>query len=230
MVSTQIRFAHQLGALSLAPGLANRWALPAAAETLAAWLPRLSDNPALRLEALLQSARVYESDAGAAILRDAAPEYASVAAVKRRLEEWKRRQPASLGKPITAVLKQWRLLHAAQSSPSVRAAFSSDFVRLLQLLCEGHNTEAQDFLRVQPNQASTHDLVTEVYELLAVIEPELDGDNSVQARKCIETLTELVQGNTSLGNSQLLLQTKAHARFTSCVLVHGMGGTGKTVR
>ena len=28
---------------------------------------------------------------------------------------------------------------------------------------------------------------------------------------------------------ELLLLTKADGRFTSCVLVHGMGGTGKTV-
>ena len=29
--------------------------------------------------------------------------------------------------------------------------------------------------------------------------------------------------------AELLLMPKEHERFTSCVLIHGMGGTGKTV-
>ena len=40
------------------------------------------------------------------------------------------------------------------------------------------------------------------------LEPELDGTNVDQALKALETLTELVQGNTTYANAQLLLQTK----------------------
>ena len=43
---------------------------------------------------------------------------------------------------------------------------------------------------------------------LLALEPELDETNVAQACKAVETLTELVQGNTSRGNANLLLQTK----------------------
>ena len=53
------------------------------------------------------------------------------------------------------------MIHEVEK-PFETHAFSAELLEMLRLLCEGHNEEMQDFLRVQPNQASTHDLVTEV--------------------------------------------------------------------
>ena len=92
--------------------------------------------------------------------------------------------------------------------PYPSRAFVCDVLEVLRLLCEGHNQTAQEFLRTQPNSVTQYDMVSEVYELLVVLEPELDATNIDQADKAIDTLTELVQGNTSNGNSKLLLQTK----------------------
>ena len=87
-----------------------------------------------------------------------------------------------------------------------------------------------DCLRTQPNQASSHDLVAEVYQLLAALEPELDADNVGLARKAVETMTELVQGNTSLGNATRLLQTKLVAILQRIVEKEtlGFGAAGQS--
>jgi len=66
----------------------------------------------------------------------------------------------------------------------------------------------QDFLRVQTQSVFTVDLVSEIYDFLEALEPELDASNVDQAIKVINTLVELVQGNTSQGNSKLLLETQ----------------------
>ena len=92
--------------------------------------------------------------------------------------------------------------------PFQSKAFVADVLETLRLMCEGHNEAMQDFLRVQKNQVVSHDLVSEIYLFLLALEPELDETNVAQARKAVETLTELVQGNTSRGNANLLLQTK----------------------
>ena len=84
----------------------------------------------------------------------------------------------------------------------------SDVLELLRLMCEGHNVEMQDYLRHQHNQLTTYDLVSEIYLMFEALEPELDTNNVEQAVLVTKTLTELVQGNTSHGNSALLLQTK----------------------
>ena len=55
---------------------------------------------------------------------------------------------------------------------------------------------------------TSHDLVGEIYLFFQALEPELDVNNVDQAIKAVETLTELVQGNYTYGNAQLLLQTK----------------------
>ena len=59
---------------------------------------------------------------------------------------------------------------------------------------------------MQKHQLTTHDLVTEVYLFLLALEPELDANNVDQAIKGVELLAEMLQGNTSYGNSELLLQ------------------------
>eukprot|EP00966_Prymnesium_polylepis_P068396 1588813-Prymnesium_polylepis.1 len=130
-----------------------------------------------------------------------------------------------------------------------------DVLELLRLLCEGHNIEMQDYLRVQKTQVISHDLVTEIYLFLLALElrrklvgrsrrrlqtitralvcppgsraqPELDETNVGQAKKAVDILVELVQGNTSRGNSNLLLQTKLVAILERVVEKKTLGDSG----
>ena len=83
-----------------------------------------------------------------------------------------------------------------------------EVLELLQLLCEGHNNDMQDFMRVQPNSMNSVDLVAEVYDLLTRLEDELDDTNVDQAKMTLSALVEFVQGNTSKGATEYLLETK----------------------
>mmetsp|Transcript_44835 Transcript_44835/g.118388 ORF Transcript_44835/g.118388 Transcript_44835/m.118388 type:complete len:1208 (+) Transcript_44835:1-3624(+) len=111
-------------------------------------------------------------------------------------------------------------LHSALSPATVaamRAELNKEFASrshvehvllFLQLLCEGHHTELQDFIRDQRTEMSSVDLVREVTDLLLTIEPELDAHNVRHAQLCVEALTEFVQGNISHQNAEVLLETK----------------------
>ena len=92
--------------------------------------------------------------------------------------------------------------------PYPSRAFVVDVLETLRLLCEGHNEASQDFLREQPNQQADSNLVDASYVLLQDLEPEIDESNIDQAKQAIDTLTELVQGNTSGLNGEHLLGTK----------------------
>ena len=61
------------------------------------------------------------------------------------------------------------------------ASFYWEVLELLRLMCEGHHVEMQEYIRTQPHQVTSHDLVTEVYLFLLALEPELDGTNVDQA-------------------------------------------------
>ena len=100
------------------------------------------------------------------------------------------------------------MVHEDIERPFASRACVLEVLELLRLMCEGHHVEMQEYIRTQPHQVTSHDLVTEVYLFLLALEPELDGTNVDQALKALETLTELVQGNTTYANTQLLLQTK----------------------
>lgn len=83
-----------------------------------------------------------------------------------------------------------------------------DVLLLLQQLCEGHNNKLQDFLHVQTSAISNVDLVSEVYDFLARLEPEIDDSNIRQMQQCVDTLVEFVQGNMSQSANHFLLDTK----------------------
>jgi hypothetical protein len=57
--------------------------------------------------------------------------------------------------------------------PYPSRAFVVSTLEMLRLLCEGHHEPLQDFLRAQPSQIVTHDLVKEAYELLVALEARL---------------------------------------------------------
>ena len=116
-----------------------------------------------------------------------------------------------------------------QERPFSTKAFVMDVLELIRLFAEGHNTLMQDYMRVQKNQVTTHDLVTEIYLFLLALEPELDDTNVEQAHKAVETLTELCQGNASQGNANLLLQTKLVSILERIVEKTTLGGSGAEV-
>ena len=93
------------------------------------------------------------------------------------------------------------------------SAYVAETVEALRLMCEGHFTPLQEYLRDprggrSDSSAEPIDLVTEVYALLAELEPELDGDNIDQATACVTALTEFIQGNISGANTRLLIESK----------------------
>ena len=51
------------------------------------------------------------------------------------------------------------------------------------------------------------DLVKTVFELVQTLDSELDHTNLRIMEKCIDTLTELLQGNTTRSNAEALLET-----------------------
>lgn len=93
------------------------------------------------------------------------------------------------------------------------AAFVAETVEALRLLCEGHFAPMQEYLRDprggrSDSSAEPVDLVSEVYSLLAELEPEIDGGNVAQVTACVAALTEFVQGNLSGANTRMLVDSK----------------------
>ncbi len=69
--------------------------------------------------------------------------------------------------------------------------------------------------------------MSETFVFFQSLEPELDVNNVDQACKAVDTLTEMVQGNTSYGNSQLLLQTKLVSILERLVDKTGLDGAAE---
>ena len=89
-------------------------------------------------------------------------------------------------------------MRAEMDLPFPSRSFVMQTLTFIQLLCEGHNNDLQMLLCEQTElSAANVDLVTEVYELLLALEPEMTSDNLSQVHKCLEALTEFVQGNVS---------------------------------
>lgn len=76
------------------------------------------------------------------------------------------------------------------------------------MLCEGHNEAMQNFLYEQPALGTSIDIWTAIVELLITIELELDESNLPILEKCLDTLVEGTQGNSSMVVSHALLDTK----------------------
>ena len=83
-----------------------------------------------------------------------------------------------------------------------------DVLSALRLLCEGHNSRLQDYLRVQPSEPMNVDLISEVYRLFESLAQHPDDSDIAQLSLCVATLTELVQGNESGGTVDVLIDTK----------------------
>ena len=118
------------------------------------------------------------------------------------------------------------VMHAEICRPFPTRAFALDLLETLRLLCEGHNTAMQDLLREQSGSASSAriDLVTEIATLLVTLEPNIDEFNIDIVIKCVETLTEMCQGNESMGNAKQLCDGKVIGVAERLVLVKTLRG------
>lgn len=86
-----------------------------------------------------------------------------------------------------------------------------NILRFLQLLCEGHHSQMQDYLREQRIEDKLHpksfDFVTAVSGMLGSYIKMMHADNIDLGFQIIDTLTEVVQGPCK-GNQRVLSQPK----------------------
>ena len=86
----------------------------------------------------------------------------------------------------------------------IKARILEKMLRFLQLCTEGHNLDLQNYLRDQKHNFNSYDLVTTVSELLLVYSTRMiqgDYDNII---KCLDTLTDFVQGPCPENQATLL--------------------------
>lgn len=74
------------------------------------------------------------------------------------------------------------------------AAMSQDLCRLLQLLCEGHHFEFQNYVRHQNDNFNSYNMCVLVMELLHTAVGKMDPSTLPVAIQALNTLTEFCQG------------------------------------
>lgn len=96
-------------------------------------------------------------------------------------------------------------VYADKAAKDMRAM--EEMLRLLQLLCEGHNRSLQDMLRQQLDSLQSYDLVTETSSYLEAIERNIDSGSVSTAIQVFDSLTEYCQGPCA-ENQLALTRTK----------------------
>jgi hypothetical protein len=82
-----------------------------------------------------------------------------------------------------------------------------ELLRMLQLLCEGHNHLLQDHIRQQRHSLQSYDLVSETAVYLEALERNIDAGSVSTAIQVFNSLTEYCQG-PCLDNQMALTKTK----------------------
>jgi len=100
------------------------------------------------------------------------------------------------------------LLKADLHAPFLTRAHPEQLLRLLKEMCEGHYEPMQDLFHDQPHTIFDIDITMEVCKLLIELEAHLDKANLAQAELACAMLIEVLQGNTSGMNAEMLLETK----------------------
>ncbi|KAL4492562.1 hypothetical protein ABPG72_007675 [Tetrahymena utriculariae] len=80
-------------------------------------------------------------------------------------------------------------------------------LRVLQLFCEGHNINLQNYIRYQTNSRNKHDMVTAIIDLLYIFYDNIDEENFSNMLKCLDTLIEFVQG-PCIQNQNAIIDSK----------------------
>ena len=78
-------------------------------------------------------------------------------------------------------------------------------LRVLQLLCENHNHDLRNYLRRQPDNIESINLVKEVVVYLEVVYTEIDKDSIILVTQALDTLNEFSMGNVE--NQHLLFDS-----------------------
>jgi hypothetical protein len=138
-----------------------------------------------------------------------------------------------------AALRHRRAELNAQAERNINATqeYSTELelvCRMLQLLCEGHNRECQDFLRTQKDTCRVSvDVITEVTSIFSVLAKDartisqLTGTREITWMACIlNFLTETVQGPDE-SNQELIANTPI-VRNLSCILGTEFSRVGET--
>ena len=80
-------------------------------------------------------------------------------------------------------------------------------LRFLQLLCENHNSNLQNYLRYQDKSNNNYNIIESIVFLFQDFTNKKKFDSFLILSQCIETLTELIQGPCE-GNQKELLSLK----------------------
>ena len=80
-------------------------------------------------------------------------------------------------------------------------------LRMLQLLCENHNMTLRDYLREQPDNLKSYNLIKEVANYLGEVYQNTDSESIEVVIQVIETLNEFAMGNVE--NEMVLFDSKA---------------------
>ena len=103
---------------------------------------------------------------------------------------------------LVAVTEEGAYTGSAESQASL-----SQVLQVLQALCEGNNTALQNYLREQPDNLTTVNLVALATEGLGVLVQELDSGSMNNICNALETLVQMSQGNT--GNQRAIFDHRA---------------------
>lgn len=98
-------------------------------------------------------------------------------------------------------------------------------LRLLQLFTEGHNLDLQNYMRFQFNSRNNYDMVSIIVELLEGYHKNLSIDTYENYTKCLDTLTEFVQGPCQ-ANQQTIIDGK-FLEIANSLLTMKMSKRGK---
>ena len=96
-------------------------------------------------------------------------------------------------------------------------------LRLLQLLCEGHNRDLQQLLRTQTHSRRSFDLVSLCVSLLEVLIKRLRACDFLVTSQCLDSLTEFVQGPCQENQACII----AGSFLDSAVALLGLDEQGK---
>ncbi|CAD8210359.1 unnamed protein product [Paramecium octaurelia] len=94
-----------------------------------------------------------------------------------------------------------------QFKQKLRESLLINVLRFVQLFCEGHNLDLQNYIRQQFNSRNNYNLVSSIIELLYMYHLELTNENYENILRCLDTLTEFVQG-PCCQNQQTIIDSK----------------------
>ncbi|RKO85775.1 RyR and IP3R homology associated-domain-containing protein [Blyttiomyces helicus] len=118
------------------------------------------------------------------------------------LASYPRSNPMPAAHPLRlATIEDDEFLHSRALSHPQNGPQEYDIVRgvmrLLQLIVEGHNFKLQEYVRVQPDNIKSFDLVKDVVDYLHAIVPIANEDNIAIIVQVFDTLIDLAQGCTA---------------------------------